>query len=535
MPRHAGQHVPAYDRLPWFAYSEVTNVGLQDYTRGNWRLGLFLESTDRGVRTSTLLLVLGFLALNVYRGATQSITMDEAYTYLSFVKPPLVEILTRYDANHHVLHSLLCKASTALFGVSELTLRLPSLIGGMLYCLSALAICRLLLGRRWSGVLCLAILITNPLVLDFSSVARGYSLGMGFLFLGIWGLLLELGADITKRQTWRRPVLLGVSFGLSVSSVLTFAFPVAACICVFTIFAFTSGSGAYKKRVAELTALVASALAVAFAINIGPLSRARRESFAIGFGSIFETLKNSLYSFLRHHQLSIGFGGWRADPFDWLYPVCRFAVLLVFALAVMLLCAHALSPRARFLRREAVFLDGLLVAIVALLVAAHRCLGIAYPVARTAIYFLPLAALAIAASIGASRGTGLRIARLSFGALGLMLLAQFITQLNVTYYGPWLFDAGTRQVARFLVAQPAKSQRVKITATWTLVPCLNFYREMYRLAAWQAIEGVNGDVTLESGDYVVFDNSAAASMPQGRLKPVLVDRLSGAVVATHRN
>ncbi|HYK58548.1 MAG TPA: hypothetical protein VEV85_03880, partial [Bryobacteraceae bacterium] len=79
--------------------------------------------------------------------ATQSIAIDEAYTYLSFVKLTLTEILTRYDANHYVLHSLLCKVSTGLLDISELTLRLPSLAGGILYFFSMLWICRLLLGR----------------------------------------------------------------------------------------------------------------------------------------------------------------------------------------------------------------------------------------------------------------------------------------------------------------------------------------------------------------------------------------------------
>jgi hypothetical protein len=62
-----------------------------------------------GVGFATLVLVFTFSLLNIYRAATQSITIDEAYTYLSFVKPTLWEIMTRYDANHHVLHSLLCK------------------------------------------------------------------------------------------------------------------------------------------------------------------------------------------------------------------------------------------------------------------------------------------------------------------------------------------------------------------------------------------------------------------------------------------
>src|SRR5262245_56059542 len=87
--------------------------------------------------TPPQLLALGLLVavsgMNIYRASTQSITIDEARTYLAFVKPPVRQILTTYEANNHVLHSLMCKASIGMFGLSELTLRIPGLIGGILY------------------------------------------------------------------------------------------------------------------------------------------------------------------------------------------------------------------------------------------------------------------------------------------------------------------------------------------------------------------------------------------------------------------
>jgi hypothetical protein len=84
-----------------------------------------------------------------------------------------------------------------------------------------------------------SVLILNPLTLDFSSLARGYSLGLGFLFLGVLGLLRQLRANSAKFSHWKL-ALCGVSLGLSISSVLTFVFPVAASVCVFAIPAFAA-------------------------------------------------------------------------------------------------------------------------------------------------------------------------------------------------------------------------------------------------------------------------------------------------------
>src|SRR5260370_29702033 len=85
-------------------------------------------------------LLASVLAVNVYRAATQSITVEPAFTHQHFVAPPLYDVMTSYYTHHHSLNSLLAKVSTGLFGVSELTLRIPSLAGGLIYLLAVLAI-----------------------------------------------------------------------------------------------------------------------------------------------------------------------------------------------------------------------------------------------------------------------------------------------------------------------------------------------------------------------------------------------------------
>ena len=69
-----------------------------------------------------------------WRAYSQAITYDEAFTWLAFVRGPLREVFTSYTGNNHVLFSLLAWVSTHSLGVSELTLRLPSVLaaGGYL-------------------------------------------------------------------------------------------------------------------------------------------------------------------------------------------------------------------------------------------------------------------------------------------------------------------------------------------------------------------------------------------------------------------
>src|SRR5881227_3371929 len=79
----------------------------------------------------------------VARACVQSITIDEADTYLVWVARPNP---SHWEAasNNHVLNSLLMRLSTSVFGLSHLSVRAPALLGAAIYILMSLALCRLL-------------------------------------------------------------------------------------------------------------------------------------------------------------------------------------------------------------------------------------------------------------------------------------------------------------------------------------------------------------------------------------------------------
>jgi hypothetical protein len=81
-------------------------------------------------------------AIVVTRAAIQSITHDEALTWLWFVSRGLRRVALTPQSNNHVLNSLLELASTRLIGPSPLGLRLPALIGATLYLVACERLCR---------------------------------------------------------------------------------------------------------------------------------------------------------------------------------------------------------------------------------------------------------------------------------------------------------------------------------------------------------------------------------------------------------
>src|SRR5471032_3022245 len=134
-------------------------------------------------------LLAALFAVNVYRAATQSVTPDEARTYNRFVGPPLREAFRVMTANNHVLNTLLAILSTSYFHLTDLALRLPSVLCGGLYLWAVYRLSRRTFG---TGLLCLAavaLLSLNPLVLDYLSAARGYGMALAFW---MWALELML-------------------------------------------------------------------------------------------------------------------------------------------------------------------------------------------------------------------------------------------------------------------------------------------------------------------------------------------------------
>ncbi len=147
---------------------------------------------------------LGLLGFAVERARRNGITYDEATTYLVYVTRPFRFMFTYVgsSANNHVLNSLAMKLTSAVFGPSELVLRLPNLAG-----FAAFLLFSWLLLRRFAPPL-LALggflaISANPPVLDYFSIARGYGLALGLAIPGLYFLAtsIEAGPRAARRES----------------------------------------------------------------------------------------------------------------------------------------------------------------------------------------------------------------------------------------------------------------------------------------------------------------------------------------------
>ena len=200
-----------------------------------------------------MLLSVVFL-INVFRACSQSITYDEAVTYHYYVAAPWSRLLAKL-ANNHLVNSLGCRATTWLFGTSELTIRMPSLGGGMLYLASLLLVCHYGFGAGPFLLLATALIALNPMVLDFLSAARGYGLALGFLLAGMYQLLMYLDqpdARFYNGKGRRRLIVAAVCLALAVHSNLSFLIGAGGLVLAFLAIAIQDGRTVLERSHATL-------------------------------------------------------------------------------------------------------------------------------------------------------------------------------------------------------------------------------------------------------------------------------------------
>src|SRR6185436_13209179 len=114
----------------------------------------------------------------------QSITIDEADTFLMYVEPPFPTHWSG-SANNQLLNSLLMRLCTSVFGAWHLSVRAPALLGAAIYIWAAYALARAIARQTplaWPLLVCL---VCNPFIMDYLVAARGYSLALGFWMAAI--------------------------------------------------------------------------------------------------------------------------------------------------------------------------------------------------------------------------------------------------------------------------------------------------------------------------------------------------------------
>jgi hypothetical protein len=501
-------------------------------------------------RLSAQVLLASLFAVCVYRAFTQSITFDEAATWDTYIRAPVDSIFHVYIANHHFLNTLLARLSTALFGVSEWSMRLPALAGAALYFTACYRLARTAFGDGFSMLLAVALAALNPLVLDFMVAARGYGLALA---LWMWAAAVLL--DAFSRQTYPRTQMLiaGSALALSVTANLVFVLPAAALagMAVYLIrrpsaslpvaapdapkkspTAPSRARHAGKKQksapppqarklgLAPWIWFALPILGIAFVfLNLAPFDKMTSANFYTGALTIRESLRSLASSSLEHS------GPLRRQPW-----VRHWTDVVAFGIAPLVVVAGLIIG---LLRRNLMLLLAASAAVfsgVALLLI-HVLLDKPYPSDRTGIYFLPLVTFLLVGLAHFWRdhqGPG-RAAAIAAYIVGVALVVHFATEFNTRKFLVWEYDADTRSIGDYVAAhRPQNQEIVRVGGSWQLQQSLRFYAAVRN---WTWIELRTEEPAAGLDYYALVPPDRVPVELKLRLHEVYVGPVSGSALA----
>jgi hypothetical protein len=112
---------------------------------------------------------------------------DEAYTFITFADLPFRYLVADYHfPNNHVFHTILVRLCYLIFGIQPWSIRLPAFVAGVLVVPLTYFPARQLYGRQ-AALLAAGMVASAQFLIDYSTLARGYSLVALFTLL-IFGL-----------------------------------------------------------------------------------------------------------------------------------------------------------------------------------------------------------------------------------------------------------------------------------------------------------------------------------------------------------
>lgn len=131
---------------------------------------------------------IGLFAFIIAKAFAVQVTTDEAYT-LTILTKETVWNLVSYESsytNNHILNSLLCKLSFSVFGMDQMAGRLPNILSFVLYFWFVWQFSRRFFADNFVGLMFVCVMLGNPYMIEFFSLARGYGMSFALMMVSIY-------------------------------------------------------------------------------------------------------------------------------------------------------------------------------------------------------------------------------------------------------------------------------------------------------------------------------------------------------------
>jgi len=404
--------------------------------------------------TNYLYFVLGttFFLYVLIRAIYVGATIDEITTIQGVTDLSYLDILSNAfpTANNHIVNTILIKALFSFKVNFLLIARFPNIISFIPYAYFGYK-----LGARYLspivGIGCFILLMCNPFLLDFFSLARGYGLSLAFMMGALY-----FGTEFFSSGSSSSLVKSLLFSSLSVFSIFSMIYFWMGLVSALTLTSLLRKNFSFFK-----TSLIYSLLTgiVLSAVILPPILRLI-EVDALTYGGKNGFYPDTLVSLTRYSLYSF-------DLTRSVYLSLNFSLGLFFLTALLSYyrSANHNSPKSLFL--------GTTVLSVILIVLAHHLVGVRYPLSRVALFLYPLFILSICFCLN-DIIRNLKIPILAL--LPIPFVFNFISNANFYKTSIWSFDSHTEEILDQINERGRSESRiVSFACTPVIYPSVNYY------------------------------------------------------------
>ncbi|MCB9852092.1 MAG: glycosyltransferase family 39 protein [Phycisphaerales bacterium] len=424
------------------------------------------------------------IGLAILKAHEAPITYDEAYTFLQFARKHTGDILSDYEyPNNHILHTIAVRMTTRWFGDSLFAIRLPAVLGGIALLGGVVALSRRFdepVRSAWP--VCVAFL---PVVMQYNTLARGYSLGAAAC---LWAAVLLVRAlddarhsECRTRDHRLRLIAVGLLLGFAVGCVPTFGLFAAGLLAATMLIRFV------RIRPIRLRAAIVDGLLIA----AGTLP-----ILLVVYGRVR----------LKPREWPWGFGDWQScnrafweHTLDWpgamnQTPAIGMSIVIALAATVSLIGSFRRNETAQSLLL-ATFAFGVLA-----LVSAKTILGTVWPLPRTIHWLAPFCLLAVLDFVSKA----VRSPRARNGAATLIaaiVVVWGLSRWNIKRFSGWEDNADVPSIVEAIErdAAPSQGSTITIAVPWRFDVCVKYAVRQMSQHHWRVLT-IDGN----AADYVVL-------------------------------
>ena len=411
-----------------------------------------------------LLTLVSFTALFVYviiRSYTLSFTHDESLSFyiIEGNKTFLLE-----TANHHVLNTTLMAVCKYLFGNSEFALRLPNVLSFALYLVGFFYISNLS-KNKWLFLLGFSLVLLNPFLLEFFSLARGYGLSLGFMLMSLF-FLLRNDRNRLSYASFFKDFLLSLLFAsLATYSNLSMINFLIAILILFTIkyWSFLKGNknNSLRYNIGFICVFLIACVPILLGIKRLFLLNELNHLF-FGTSNLWGTIRSLIIPSL-----------YIAEYNSWILSFFKYVIILSLLIGIISIIVRKDYSGKLFL------ITVLNLILIIGIILEHFLFGALYPSGRTALIFIPIFGLFIY-YLTSHFIEYYNIKEKYYIPVILCLITplflNFFASMNLTYTYSWRYDAHTKDAMKIIETRTQNSDHIaSISNNWMFEPSINYY------------------------------------------------------------